>query len=182
MAAITAHLDSTVDIVRRLRRRFAATAPTVWTPVIAVAELQRQLGHLATCLLREQDALPAAADDPGRVISDLGDELADVVLSAVSVAVLAGTVPRPARACAGTGEVVLWRLLLDAGNLAEAAMRHERARHTPTGAPPGIAAAAGAVLADCDAFARHRGLDLHQAFIAMAADAGKFLDREGIAR
>ncbi|MCR6488354.1 hypothetical protein M8542_36540 [Amycolatopsis sp. OK19-0408] len=184
MSRITDQLPAAVAATTVLRRRFAATAPVAWDPVTAAAELLRQLGHLAVCLLREDGALPASADDPQRVIADIGDELADIVLSAVSVAVLADTTPEPP-ACAEpvrNAAVVLLRLQLDCGDLAEAALCHTGARHTPTGTLPGIAAAAGAVLAGCDAFAAHRGLDLGAAFAAMVCDASRFLDLQGVPR
>src|SRR5579884_2726348 len=79
--------------VRRLRARFADTAPQPWTAATAAAELTVQLGHLALCLLHRQGVDTAEFDDPIRPIANPGDELADVLLAALSVPVLAGMEP-----------------------------------------------------------------------------------------
>ncbi|MGH3571619.1 MAG: hypothetical protein ACRDUW_07300 [Pseudonocardiaceae bacterium] len=64
---------------RLLRRRFVHTAPRPWDAVTASAELSVHLGHLARCLLRYHDSPTNEWDDPARPLSDIGDELADVL-------------------------------------------------------------------------------------------------------
>jgi hypothetical protein len=172
-------LASVLTDVRRLRRGFAGTAPQPWTEATAAAELTVQLGHLALCLLRRRGAGTAGLADAQRPISDIGDELADVLLATLSVATLAGVepapapVPRPAR-CADEVDVFL-RLLAAAGQLAEAAMVGEGFRHQPAGTPPSVRAASAAAVAACDVLAGHLGLDLLAEFRAMVTDAEAFL-------
>jgi NTP pyrophosphatase (non-canonical NTP hydrolase) len=184
---IPENLTSMLSDVRRLRRRFAGTAPQPWTAATAAAELAVQLGHLALCLLRRRGADTTDIDDPQRPITDVGDELADVLLAVLSVTTLAGVEPalaaerRPARGDAdsdGDGEVeveAFLRLLVWAGQLAEAAMVGEGFRHQPAGTPPSIPAATGRAVADCNAVADHLGLDLLAEFRTMVNDAEAFL-------
>lgn len=170
-------LASVLTDVRRLRRGFAGTAPQPWTPATAAAELTVQLGHLALCLLRRRGAGTTGLADAQRPITDIGDELADVLLATLSVTTLAGVepapVPRPAR-CAGEVDAFL-RLLAAAGQLAEAAMVGEGFRHQPAGTPPSVQAASAAAVAACDVLAGHLGLDLVAEFRAMVTDAEAFL-------
>ncbi len=70
---------------RLLRRRFAHTAPRPWDAVTASAELSVHLGHLARCLLRYHDSPTNEWDDPARPLSDIGDELADVLLGILGI-------------------------------------------------------------------------------------------------
>ena len=179
---LTQQLNEVVASVRILRTGFAATAPRVWTPDSAAAELSVQTGHVAHCVLARLGADITDLHDPARPIIDLGDELADVVLSAISVAVLAGVVPdlvAPPRPPAGSVVDALLRLVRDAGVLAEAAMIGHGSRHVPTGTPPSVPAAAAVVLDDCQRLADQFGLDLVAEFRAMVADATGFLARHG---
>lgn len=170
--------------VRQLRQGFARTAPQPWTATTAAAELTVQLGHLALCLLRRRGADTADLDDSQRPITNIGDELADVLLAALSVTTLAGVetagVPgsRPAD---GDGDVEAFlRLLVSAGQLAETAMVCEGFRHQPAGTPRSIAAASAGTVAACDALADHLDLHLLGEFHAMVSDAEAFLDtRDG---
>jgi hypothetical protein len=174
-------LAEVVAAVRRLRAGFAPTAARPWDAATAGAELHVQSGHLALCALRHAGHGVAGLEDPGRPFH-LGDELADVVLSAVSVAVLAGTVPHlvpaPADAPSGLPAAAL-RVVVLGGALAEAGMIAGGYRHRPAGAPPSVARAAGAVLAACEQMADLAGLDLMEEWRAMAADATAFLDTWG---
>lgn len=172
-------LTSVLTDVRRLRRGFAGTAPQPWTASTAASELAVQLGHLALYLLRRRGADTTDIDDPQRPITDVGDELADVLLAILSVTTLASAEParavepRPAR---GDGEVEAFlRLLVGAGQLAEAAMVREGFRHQPAGTPPSIPAASARAVAACDAVADDLGLDLLAEFRAMVTDANAFL-------
>ena len=172
-------LTTLLTDVRRLRRGFADTAPQPWTATIAATELTVQLGHLARCLLRRQGADTTNIDDPQRPITNIGDELSDVLLATLSVTTLAGAQPasvpelRPTR---GDCEAeALLRLLIWAGQLAEAAMVSEGFRHRPAGTPPSIPAASAGAVAACDAMADHLGLDLLAEFRAMVTDAEAFL-------
>ncbi|GDY29753.1 hypothetical protein [Gandjariella thermophila] len=165
--------------VRRLRGRFATTAPRAWDAATAGAELAVQLGHLALCLLRQRGTDVSDLEDPDRPISDIGDELADVVLAGLSASVLAGSEPAPEqRAETSQGDQIeaFLRLLVTAGWVAEAGLVSQGYRHRPTGSPPSVAEAGSAMLTACEAFARRLGLDLRAEFRAMAADADEFLD------
>src|SRR5262249_52954063 len=155
-------LASVLADVRRLRAGFAGTAPQPWTATTAAAELAVQLGHLALCLLRRWGADATDLDDPQRPITNVGDELADVLLAALSVPAVAGAEPaslleaRPAR-CDGEVEGLL-RLLISVGRLAETAMMHDGFRHRPTGSVPSIPAASASAVASCDSLANCLGL------------------------
>ncbi|MBH1939218.1 hypothetical protein I5Q34_34020 [Streptomyces sp. AV19] len=171
-------LAEVVATVRRLREGFAVTADRAWDAVIAAAELQVQTGHLAVCALRQAGHLVAGLADSGRPLR-LGDELADVVLAAVSVTVLVGTVPEltaaPGAAPSSVPEAAL-RITACAGALTEAGMVAAGYRHRPAGALPSVARAAGAVLAACEDLAALVRLDLMTEFRAMDADATAFLE------
>jgi hypothetical protein len=173
-------LTSVLTDVRRLRRGFAGTAPQPWTAATAATELAVQLGHLALCLLRRRGADTTDLDDPQRPITDVGDEVADVLLAIVSVTTLAGVEPTPAseqpRPARGDGEVEAFlHLLVWAGHLAEAAMVDEGFRHQPTGTPPSIPAASARAVTACEVVADRLGLDLLAEFRAMVTDANAFL-------
>lgn len=86
-------LQELLGETRRLRRRFASTAPRSWDPATAGSELTIQIGHLALCLLRRGGTDVSDLEDPARPITNIGDELADVVLSGLSVTVLAEEEP-----------------------------------------------------------------------------------------
>ncbi|SRR5216683_184525 len=166
--------------VRRLRRGFAGTAPQQWTATTAAAELTVQLGHLALCLLHRRRADTTDFDDPQRPITNVGDELADVLLAALSVTTLADMEPAgvfESRPASGNGEVEAFlRLLVSAGQLAEVAMVRDRFRHQPAGTPPSIPAAGARAVAACGVLADHLDLDLLAEFRAMVTDAETFLD------
>ncbi len=172
-------LASLVAHVRRLRTGFASTAPQPWTATTAAAEMTVQLGHLALCLLRRWGTDTTDLDDPQRPITNTGDELADVLLAALSVPTVAEAEPAglPAPRPAGRdGEVERFlRLLITVGQLTEAAMLHDGFRHRPTGAPPSISAASARAVAACDTLADSLGLDLLAEFRAMVVDAEAFL-------
>ncbi|WP_245573277.1 hypothetical protein [Amycolatopsis benzoatilytica] len=165
--------------VRRLRAGFAGTAPQPWTATTAAAEMAVQLGHLALCLLRRWGADTTDLDDPQRPITDTGDELADVLLAALSVPTLAEAEPAglPApRQLGRDGEVERFlRLLITVGQLAEAAMMHDGFRHRPTGTPPSIPSASASAVTAADALADDLGVDLLAEFRAMTVDAEAFL-------
>lgn len=173
-------LHELLDAVRLLRRRFAATAPRAWDSATAGAELTVQLGHVALCLLRRRGAEVSGLEDPGRSITNIGDELADVVLSGLSVTVLAGAEPTAptvtAHASAGEDIEMFLRVLVTAGVLAEVALVDQGYRHRPTGSPPSVAEAGAALVSACETFATQLGLDLRTEFQAMTADAHAFLD------
>lgn len=166
--------------VRRLRGRFADTAPRAWEPVTAAAEVAVQLGHLALCLLRRAEDDIGDLADPRRPITSAGDELADVLLAALSIATLAGTDPDPLTAPRQAGQLgetsEFLRLVAVAGQLAEAAMIDGGFRHEPAGDPPSIQAQSAMVAASCDRLATRFGLDLRSEFQDMVADADAFLD------
>lgn len=177
-------LANMIGEVERLRGRFAGTAPRAWEPTTAAAETTVQLGHLALCLLRRHGADITALRDPLRPITDTGDELADVVLSSLSVGVLAGVRPTPTRPVPEPGAVedeldAFLRLLVASGWLAEAALVDQGYRHRPTGSPPSMADAGAATVAACDTLAGALGLDLVEEFTRMVADADAFLDTRG---
>ncbi|WP_019811114.1 hypothetical protein [Saccharomonospora halophila] len=178
---LSEHTIEVLGDVRRLRRRFATTAPREWDPSTAAAELSVQVGHLALCLLRVHGADVAGLEDPHRPIDDVGDELADIVLAALSITVLAGSEPVGCAELpqAETALEAFLRLLVAAGNLAEAALVEHDYRHRPEGDPPSLPHAAGAVLAACDVLADRLGLDLLGEFRAMVTDADGFLDERG---
>jgi hypothetical protein len=173
-------LASVLADVRRLRAGFADTAPRQWTATTAAAEMTVQLGHLALCLLRRWGTDATDLEDPQRPITNTGDELADVVLAAVSVPTLAEaepaglSMPRPAAGRDGEVERFL-RLLVTVGQLAEAAMMHDGFRHRPTGTPPSIPAASTRAVTAAATLADGLGLDLLAEFRAMEADAEAFL-------
>lgn len=172
-------ITSLLTDVRRLRQGFARTAPQPWTATTAAAELTVQLGHLALCLLRRQ-ADTTDIDDSWRPITNIGDELSDVLLAALSVTTLAGVEPADV-ACpctpSGDGDVEAFlRLLIAAGQLAEAAMVGEGFRHQPAGTPSSIPLASARTVTACDALADHLGLHLLSEFRAMVTDAEAFLD------
>jgi hypothetical protein len=170
-------LAVTLADVRRLRRGFAHTAPQPWTAATAAAEMTVQVGHLALCLLSRLEGDTVGLTDAQRPITDVGDELADVLLAIMSVAILAGGEPAPApQPARDAGEIdTLLRLLTAAGQLAEAAMVGDGFRHEPAGVRPSISAASGTAVAACEGLARHLGLDLLAEFRAMVADAEAFL-------
>src|SRR5215475_7530902 len=172
-------LASALADVRRLRAGFASTAPQPWTATTAAAEMTVQLGHLALCLLRRWGTDTTNIEDPQRPITNTGDELADVLLAALSVSTLADVepaelpVPRPA---GGDGEVERFlRLLITMGQLAEAAMMRDGFRHLPTGTPPSIPAASASAVTAAATLADGLGLDLLAEFRAMVVDADGFL-------
>jgi hypothetical protein len=173
-----ADIDEIVTHTRRLRVRFAATAPRPWDAMTASAELAVQLGHVALCELAARDHV-GDLRDPGRPIENLGDELADVVLAASSIAVLSGTQPSliggPGTGTAEGADEVL-ALLVRAGSLVETAMVDQRYRHAPEGARVSVAQACGQVLAVCQRMAATHGLDLMSEFGAMVDDADAFLE------
>jgi hypothetical protein len=172
-------LSNLLTDVRRLRQGFADTAPQPWTSTIATAELTVQLGHLALCLLRRQGADTIDIDDPQRPIINIGDELSDVLLAALSVTTLAGAqppvVPDPGPVRGDNEIEAFLRLLIWTGQLAEAAMVSEGFRHQPAGTPPSIPATSAGAVAACDALADHLDLDLLAEFRAMVTDADAFL-------
>lgn len=163
--------------VRQLRRRFAATAAHDWGPCTAADELQVQMGHLAVCLLRRDHKDVSDLQDPQRPINNLGDELADVVLAALSVVALAGTEPAPVdHPPTQTETDALLHLLATTGALSEVAMVDQQYRHRPTGRVPSLPQATGAVVAACEVLAGKLGIDLLSEFRAMTIDAHTFLD------
>jgi hypothetical protein len=171
-------LTRMLDQTRELRRGFATTAPTSWGPTTAAAELAIQLGHVACCIARRHNIDVAAFSDPQRPIDDLGDELADVTMATLSVAVLADTVPpapqpRP-RVAAGEIEALL-RLVIAAGRTAEAAMIASGHRHYPAGRPPQVAESCATTLGIADSLADTAGFRLLECFESMAVDASRFL-------
>lgn len=176
------YLPEAVDEVRRLRARFAHTAPRSWSPAMAAVELSVQVGHLALCLLRRGRVDVTALDDPQRPLTDIGDELADVVLAALSIAVLAdrepAQIPQPPQV---SNEVEAFlRLLVAAGSLSESTLVEHHYRHRPTGTPPSLPEATAAIVAACEGTANLLGLDLLDEFRSMVADADSFLDRRGV--
>lgn len=181
-STLSDHLHEVLADVRRLRERFADTAPREWEPTTAAAELTVQVGHVALCLLRRRGGVVSDWEDPARPISNIGDELADIVLAALSINVLAQREPTEhAPTTQGPiGEVdAFLRLLVAAGSLSEAALVEHDYRHRPTGTLPSLAAAAAAVIAACDGLADQLGLDLIAEFRSMVADANTFLDHRG---
>ncbi|MGH3864860.1 MAG: hypothetical protein ACRDQ4_01760 [Pseudonocardiaceae bacterium] len=112
-------------------------------------------------------------------IANVGDELADVLLAALSVTTLADVEPAALlefRPAGRDGEVEgLLRLLISVGQLAEAAMVHDGFRHRPAGTPPSIQAAGASAVAVSDALANRLGLDLLAEFRVMVVNAEAFL-------
>ena len=170
-------LDDLTDRARELRAGFADTAPAAWDPASAAAEFTVQAGHLALCLAHLSGSDTTCFDDPERPIHDVGDELADVVLAALSIAILSNAEPclEPVPVEADDAAGALLVLLAAAGQLAEAAMIASGYRHTPTGHPPGVSSACGQTLAAADQLAVLLGVDLAGAFAAMHTDARRFL-------
>ncbi|MGH4022751.1 MAG: hypothetical protein ACRDT0_26640 [Pseudonocardiaceae bacterium] len=167
---------------RELRSRFAKTAPTQWDAVTACAELAVQLGHLAQCLPRLPGAAMADLEDPGQPITDIGDELADVLLAVLSVCVLTDTDPSDAAlgaAPAGGVADEFLHLVAICGQLSETVMVELGYRHQTGGRPHSAHGAATAAVQQCGRLARRLGLDLDAEFHTMAADAHAFLDRRG---
>lgn len=183
-----------VSTARRLRGRFALTAPRPWDPQTAVTELVVQFGHLALCLLRRRGVNVTTVEDPDRPITNVGDELADVLLAVLSVAVLAEPEPEPEpgpglrpsgrptgdeagpeRESSGEIDGLLW-LLISAGALAEAALVDGGYRHHPTGRLAPVTEATWTVVGACAALASDLGVDLLTEFRVMVADADSFLD------
>jgi hypothetical protein len=167
---------------RALREGFASTAPQPWDAVTAAAELAVQLGHLAQCIGRQAGISPGHLEDPARPITDTGDELADVALAILSIAILSGDEPAAALAAAvqdseapDARTTLLITLVIVAGQLAESAMVTAGYRHRPAGSMPSVAAASGAALAAAARLAAAAGVDLPVAFDAMTADAQRFL-------
>ncbi len=189
-----ADLDDLIASTRRLRTRFAVTAPRPWDATTAGAELTVQLGHLALCLLRRAGADVGDLSDPARPITDPGDELADVLLAGLSVAVLAGSAlsepavaegDGPARTSAvpvdpgGSSDwavIAFLRVMVAAGALSEAGMIAAGHRHLPSGTPPGVGTACAVLLRTCEELAALLGLDPLAEFQRMDADATRFLD------
>ncbi|ASO18077.1 hypothetical protein FHR81_002474 [Actinoalloteichus hoggarensis] len=165
--------------VRRLRAGFASTVRQPWTATTAAAEMAVQLGHLALCLLRQRGTDTTDLDDPHRPITNIGDELADVLLAVLSVPMLADLEPAdlPATRPAGSADEVgqLLSLLIAVGQLAEAAMIQDGYRHLPTGTPPSIQTASAAAATAASTLADSQKLDLVAEFRAMAVDAESFL-------
>lgn len=172
-------LQELLGEVRRLRGRFASTAPRSWDAATAGAELTVQIGHLALCLLRRSGADVSDLEDQYRPINNIGDELADVLLSGLSVTVLAGAELASAMRIAmpaGDETAAFLRLLVTAGWLAEAGLVDQDYRHRPTGAPSSVAEASSAMVAACEALASRLDVDLEAEFRAMAASADQFLN------
>lgn len=170
-------LAGLVERTRELRQGFAPTAPRAWDPATAGAELAVQLGHVALCVARRRGMDVSAFTDAARSISDLGDELADVALAALSIGVLADLPPtrtEPAQA-AGSETDALLLLLMCAGQAAEAGLVTAGYRHQPTGVPVGLPKASAATVTAAAQFAALLGLDLQAEFAAMHASADAFL-------
>lgn len=168
--------------VRLLRSRFAHTAPRAWDAVTASAELSVQLGHLALCLLRHGDRSTREWDDSARPLSEIGDELADVLLGVLSVCALTNTAPASdADSPAGDGDPgdTYLRLVVACGRVNEAALIELGCRHRPEGRPPSIARDAAVALRYCQTLADDLDLDLVTEFTLMTVDAHAFLDRLG---
>ncbi|MDQ1246408.1 MAG: hypothetical protein QG597_776 [Actinomycetota bacterium] len=181
-----------VEVTTRLRLGFAVTAPRPWEATTAACELLVQCGHVVQCLAGVDDVALGSLADPRRPLGGLGDEIADVALGALSVAVLTGQepseedlaaaerclpVPDATPALAGAGPV-----LVAAGQLAEASMIATGLRHRPVGDPPDVRTACARVLVAADRMAMTHDLDLTQEFERMAADAARFLTaRFGVA-
>lgn len=170
---------------RTLREGFASTAPQPWDAVTAAAELTVQLGHLAQCIGRQDGINQGQLEDPARPITDTGDELADVTLAILSIAILAGDEPEAMLATAvqdsaapggpDARTALLITLVIVAGQLAESAMVAAGYRHRPAGSLPAVSAASGAALAAATRLAAAADVDLPGTFDAMTADAQRFI-------
>jgi len=182
-----AQLDAMLADTRRLRAAFAGTADRDWDAATAATELAVQLGHLAQCVRRDDLNEPVPVDEQ-RPITDAGDELADVVLAALSVWTLSAAPPRDpelhrALRTVATGSppadgpAALLRLVSASGALAEIAMVENGLRHRPGGAVPPLPDAVAAVLATCLTLACIRHLDLAGEFARMVRDADGFITR-----
>jgi hypothetical protein len=172
-------LAGMLEMTRSLRKGFAGTAPRRWNAATAGAELTVQLGHVAMCLARRHGFDVSAYADPGRPITDPGDELADVALALLSIGVLSDAPPSlvpsgPAGAAASETEALLV-LLICAGQAAEAGLVRAGYRHQPTGSPAPIPQACGTALQATDQLARLLDLDLAGEFASMYQDATGFL-------
>jgi hypothetical protein len=181
-----AALSRMLGQARMLRHGFAATVPEPWDGVTAAAELAVQLGHLAQCIGRRRGIDVSGFEDPARPITDTGDELADVALAILSIAILSGEEPpapseptvRGTTRMAGSpqGDIALLLILIiAAGQLAESAMVSGGYRHRSAGNMPTVAEAARTALASAGQLAAAAGVNLPAAFDAMAADAAGFL-------
>lgn len=141
-----------------------------------------QLGHLALNLLRHRGCSTVEWDDPARPLSEIGDELADVLLGVLGTCTLTDTDPVPEADQptddSDPGDAYL-RLVVACGRLSEAALVELGYRHQLKGRPPSIARDAGVALRSCVTLADRLGLDLLTEFEAMTADAHAFLDRRG---
>ncbi|GIH71017.1 hypothetical protein [Sphaerimonospora thailandensis] len=170
-------LAEMLEQARQLREGFASTAPRPWDAATAGAELAVQLGHLALCVARCHGIDVADYCDPARPISDIGDELADVTLAALSISILDGAPPTASQDGGSPGSEIeaLLLLLICAGRAAEAGLVSAGYRHQPTGTPPPVPEACAATLRAADHFARLFDLDLPEEFRAMYDDASRFL-------
>jgi len=180
-----AELARLLSQARALRAGFASTAPQPWDAVTAAAELAVQLGHLALCIGRRNGIGLSQLEDPARPITDTGDELADVALAILSIAILSGAEPPAPIAEPGQADgpaaatALLITLVVTAGQLAESAMVAAGYRHRPAGNMPAVAAAAGTALAAAARLAAAAGVDLPAAFDTMTAGAQDFLGARG---
>lgn len=180
----TTQLESMLADTRRLRTGFANTAERAWEAATAATELLVQLGHLAGCIRRDTLGEPVAVDHE-RPITDIGDELADVLLATLSVWTLsADPAHDPALHQAVTvahaspdsdPSSAALRLVGAAGTLAEVAMVDGGFRHRPEGESPPLPDAVAATLAAIGALARALHLDLAAEFTRMVDDAENFL-------
>ncbi|MCY7341853.1 MAG: hypothetical protein LH603_08385 [Pseudonocardia sp.] len=179
-------LDDMLAATRRLRTGFATTADRTWDATTAATELVVQLGHLAQCV-RRADLGEQVPVDEHRPITDLGDELADVLLAALSIWTLSAlpaedpdlhralrAAPAPTQS---TRPAALLRLVADAGSLAEIAMVRTGHRHRPGGAVPPLPDAVAALIRGCLALAILGDHDLAGEFGRMVCDADRFLAR-----
>lgn len=177
-------LETMLADTRRLRTGFANTAERAWEATTAATELLVQLGHLAGCIRSDTLGDPVVVD-PARPITDVGDELADVVLATLSVWTLSADPTNDhalhqARAVAHAApdsdpSTAALRLIGAAGTLAEVAMVDSGFRHRPEGESPPLPGAVAATLAACDALAHTLQLDLAAEFARMVDDAENFL-------
>lgn len=180
-------LDTMLADTRRLRAGFATTADRGWDASTAATELTVQLGHLAQCVSRDDLGEPVLVDEH-RPITDAGDELADVLLAALSIWALSAAPSRDSelhRALRTAAPeptplgrpAALLRLAAVSGALAEVAMVETGYRHRPGGSVPPLPVAVATVIRACLALARLGGLDLVSEFARMVHDADGFLAR-----